>query len=783
MVRGNGIVHVGVAVSAMGAAASLPVRSRCARVAKIIHQRVGAGRRLDHTLRSAFHIASAIRERSFDEPGQSVRTSELQSPAMRVGGPGIRRLTQVCVLAAGAGVWSIPFVVRLQNVNDRWWMTRDDGVITLSHARNLLKFGTIGVSPGGDRVEGFSSPLHFAVGTLVQLVRIDDLRSISMVILAISLVASGLCLTFGFDSLIQKRFAEQDHFKNQIITIVVVGITALATSMLWTTTGWLGSSMENPLILASMAAVIGAALADVSTRPARVVAVLGLCGLMLARVEFAAFAIPVVVAVAAASAAGTDRRRRRRRIALVAAIPLTCAVTLHLARRWYFGAWLPNTAIVQDRSAGTEQLAAIAAISLAVILPVVSRYVARFVNDAQIRGPVSTVAPTVGGGLVIGIAWLGATGRLSGEIDAVLLVPGLLAYTAVVAVAHAARQAIGGRATEKNSSTDRDLVLLSLAALPVSQFLVTGPARLDDYRVIGLAVPVLVVWSMVAVVDFWATFRAQNNGTRSKASARIASGALVATIGVTSGAFAWSFASDPARALPYEIAWADRVSEAATDIRLEHLDGVGMAITASPDLGKLSFAKQSVIVDLGWLGDPLLAILRRDRPDLMDAYLLHVAVPDVVESHSGWSCLYRGWLEAPQFVSEYRLVSDVDREWTRPSDRCPLDGEFGIWTRVLDNGEYDLTVKIVQADDPSAVVADALAECVTTAGTDFRCQHVRRSVQRVAHELRRNSTFGAVLAQFDLSPTASFDHAMLDRGPGWWERAVHAITPPLEQLD
>lgn len=38
---------------------------------------------------------------------------------------------------------------------------RDDGVITMSHARNLVDHGHIGVDPSGKRLEGFSAPVQF----------------------------------------------------------------------------------------------------------------------------------------------------------------------------------------------------------------------------------------------------------------------------------------------------------------------------------------------------------------------------------------------------------------------------------------------------------------------------------------------------------------------------------------------------------------------------------------------------------------------------------------------
>ncbi|MET0388621.1 MAG: hypothetical protein ABW321_21800, partial [Polyangiales bacterium] len=44
---------------------------------------------------------------------------------------------------------------------------RDDAVITLSHAKNLIDFGAIGIDAAGARVEGFSTPLQFWIFVVV----------------------------------------------------------------------------------------------------------------------------------------------------------------------------------------------------------------------------------------------------------------------------------------------------------------------------------------------------------------------------------------------------------------------------------------------------------------------------------------------------------------------------------------------------------------------------------------------------------------------------------------
>ena len=91
---------------------------------------------------------------------------------------------------AGALVWTGLIFARLRSVQENLWIARDDAVITLSHARNAAEFGSIGVSPG-DRVEGFSSPLHFAVAYLVELVADPGFRNVTLIILVLMSAVTG----------------------------------------------------------------------------------------------------------------------------------------------------------------------------------------------------------------------------------------------------------------------------------------------------------------------------------------------------------------------------------------------------------------------------------------------------------------------------------------------------------------------------------------------------------------------------------------------------------------
>ena len=76
------------------------------------------------------------------------------------------------LLAVTVSAWLAFFILHdaLSRVPPEYWRNRDDGVITLSHAKNLVDFGFVGVNPSGERVEGYSSPLQFVIFAIVYAV-------------------------------------------------------------------------------------------------------------------------------------------------------------------------------------------------------------------------------------------------------------------------------------------------------------------------------------------------------------------------------------------------------------------------------------------------------------------------------------------------------------------------------------------------------------------------------------------------------------------------------------
>lgn len=61
----------------------------------------------------------------------------------------------------GGLVFLLFFYWAYSNLENDFYQVRDDGVITMSHAKNLVEHGFIGIAPSGERVEGYSAPLQF----------------------------------------------------------------------------------------------------------------------------------------------------------------------------------------------------------------------------------------------------------------------------------------------------------------------------------------------------------------------------------------------------------------------------------------------------------------------------------------------------------------------------------------------------------------------------------------------------------------------------------------------
>src|ERR1700730_10832881 len=99
----------------------------------------------------------------------------------------------------GSAAFLCVFRYHLKSIPSANYENRDDALITLSHARNLVEFGFIGVSPSGERVEGFSAPAQFWIAAgAYRLTRFDYATffrwQLTLGTLLLGACFAGLCL-------------------------------------------------------------------------------------------------------------------------------------------------------------------------------------------------------------------------------------------------------------------------------------------------------------------------------------------------------------------------------------------------------------------------------------------------------------------------------------------------------------------------------------------------------------------------------------------------------------
>ena len=157
-------------------------------------------------------------------------------------GAGPKRQAFLASLLGGL-LFVLIFEMAYDGIPDHLYQARDDGVITMSHARNLVDYGFIGINPSGGRVEGYSAP--------VQLFLYAAAYAVAGVGYAAWSGAQTVAATFLLGALLVLFFGER-----RLLAVGLAGTAALFLAWLRPFLLWHGSEMENAvthvLILATV---------------------------------------------------------------------------------------------------------------------------------------------------------------------------------------------------------------------------------------------------------------------------------------------------------------------------------------------------------------------------------------------------------------------------------------------------------------------------------------------------------------------------------------------------
>lgn len=659
------------------------------------------------------------------------------------------QLDQFWVSSLGFASWIIIIGYRLFSVPTSWWRWRDDAVITLSHAQNLVNFGTIGISPG-DRVEGFSAPLQFLLSSFFFWITGQgyglflDLQ----VFLCIGLAGALIAIT-SYKILTSMR-TPVAHSGQILIPVLISCLASLITAASWTSIGWLASGMENPL-----AVVIGLIIIYISSLPPErkhLISASVLVGFLgIVRVEFAAFALPLCASVAAVFSSKLGFNYLKY-FAIAFAIPVSMWAVIHFLRLIYFGSLLPNTALVQGKESNFLLklliliifyfLYALACLGLSKLPKNKLLRMWRFLAYASIISPV----------LLISYVY---------HFNKLFLFPYCLGFLMLVSLI-SFLQYLRLRIAEFDLS--QTLLFFGLLFIPVAQIAVMGEARMEWSRVLSIATPWMAAWIALSLTTLISYEGRLNLLFRNKVESLLV--LLSASLGLLI-----SSQLDSPRDMPWIISPREQQILHASNIHEKKmLNSEVLMLVANPDLGKLSFEKRLMITDLGWLGDPLLGLINKNARHHQSRYLNEVAKPDIVQAHRTWSCKYSDWIYSNSFQSSYELVLG-QKNLDTP---CPNNGESSIWRRSPNSEaakEYALTDKIVSDKDPIVSIKLALSQCLSSGKNPFRCVFVARSIRRGYLRLKRDGLLQNALDELKESPSYSLDYQMIAKGPGWSKKA------------
>jgi hypothetical protein len=242
---------------------------------------------------------------------------------------------QVWLAAAGGLIFWAILAWGYAGIPPDFYLFRDDGVITLSHGRNWVDHGFIGINPSGERIEASSAPLQlllYAAAYAVSGLHYETFMSLQTLVCTVVIGAMFALL-----------FAERPLFALGATAVAALVLTRLPAFMVWH-----GSGMENALTHVFLLWTVLLLLAFARSgriRPGWAVVpfLASIC-----RVDAIFHVAPVLLVFCIYWHWTVHDRQARRLAATVAALWLL----FNAARYAYFGALMPNTAVAQGISVG-----------------------------------------------------------------------------------------------------------------------------------------------------------------------------------------------------------------------------------------------------------------------------------------------------------------------------------------------------------------------------------------------------------------------------------------------
>ena len=609
------------------------------------------------------------------------------------------------------------FYWRYSGIPDHLYEARDDGVITMSHGRNLVEYGFIGVNPSGEKVEGTTAPVQMFVYAAAYAATGAGYATFAG--------AQTLVCAFLLGTLFILFFRDRPLWAVPVTALSALALTYYTPFFLWH-----GSGTENAITHVLFAATVLALFWFVKTGRVRYELSVVVFLATVSRLDSIFHIAPVLVVFSVL----WFLAYRDRRGLYFSGIVLALWVAFNLWRAVYFGDLVSNTAYAQGVAPGIDLrhaslayyiLAAHGALLLAVVSPML--IAVTFLRDREWPGTllffligILAVAAAITP-LVFGAARLDPARTTTHLAVFTVLGMALIVYYGLIPRSMPPMGLLAGR-----------------------RFVAALPTR----RLLGVAAAMLVI--TVAVILF-----GYANPDYSRPTA------------ITNNPFtSWLSYVEPSY-LCCSVSWFDH--NRRQFVKLLDEESLPRPTVSNPDLGVVSWHKQFNIVDLGELGTPILA---KASVPLISDYFFDFAAPDILETHGWWSCKYADTvLTDPRFETAYMPVT---AETTHREKGCRGHPQLqrGIWIRkdiLKDSGSPERKlIDDLRADLSPARLRGELQAC--QAAPENLCTYVARTAYRFLPEFREQGSIDELNSVFAESRTRGFDLYLIN---GYRDGQIH----------
>jgi len=627
--------------------------------------------------------------------------------------------------------------------NPDFWKYRDDSVIHLSHAKNFALFGTIGLS-AGDRTEAMSSPLNYLIS---QAWYVASPNTTFENYLNVYLVLTLLVLSGSWVYLLISLFRYLKISPKSIPGIGITIVPIILVTSSWTTFGWIVSGMENALAASLLFLIIGQALQVERSKNSILKLLIFLFG--VTRIELAVLVFPLMIYLIGLKKSTKEHSNKFRgaKAQIMNLMPIIVGwAVFHLFRYLYFGSIYPNTATALGKSTSASMVCYLMLQTMFVFIVLGKNFKIQKIIPVQCALFL----------LIIDIFLSSKSGGNFHFIPASFAVGLLFLWILLL---------------PKISTYPRQtLIFFLVILLPLNEYFLFGPARLSEFRIVSMFVPPIVLLATGIIVS----------NLKSDLRCRVFIGAILFMTPIASFALT---KVDFERNLCCAISPSDQIilSAARHFNEINDLPKSTNPIVASPDLGKVSFSKTVMNVDLGLIGDPLLSKIALESPQLLPSYLLNFVSPDLLESHGYWSCRYESLIELPQFQSEYRVLTrrKVSSEFNVPvQEQCFDHGTYTIWIKDISIRELTFLKKLSHTSNSGIAeqVRSEINYCKGISDELFRCQYVYRAVLRNMNRIEMAKGISRITQAFKYSPTYDLDRTRLLKDPGWAKKAFKLLN-------